>query len=118
MLTRPASPFTEIGRERWRELGAGAPAIGYDELAELSGLGEPVTMMEVTDVYVPLARLATLVERGLLERKGFPESYGSARTGRTCSRTSRRRARAPTSSSPRGPTTPSRAYSCGERDRG
>jgi type I pantothenate kinase len=146
-LLKVASPFAAIERERWRTLGAGEASIGYDELAGLSGLGEPVAPAEVSEVYVPLARLlalrvevnrtlsagqgaflglqphsvpflialagsvavgkstaarlvcrllgrlrpywrielvttdgfllpnATLVERGLLERKGFPESY-------------------------------------------
>jgi type I pantothenate kinase len=146
-----ASPFAAIERERWRSLGAGEASIGYDELAGLSGLGEPVAPEEVNEVYVPLARLlalrveanrnlstgqgaflgqpphtvpflialagsvavgkstaarlvcrllgrlrpfwrielvttdgfllpnATLIERGMLERKGFPESYDRRR---------------------------------------
>ena len=35
-------------------------SLGYDELAGLSGLGEPVAVDEVTDVYVPLAELLAL----------------------------------------------------------
>jgi type I pantothenate kinase len=142
-----ATPFTAIERERWRELGGNGAALGYDELAGLSGLGEPVALAEMSEVYIPLARLlvmrvearralsaaqseflgeppdrvpflialagsvavgkstaarlvvallrgmrpdwrvelvttdgfllpnATLVERGILQRKGFPESY-------------------------------------------
>jgi type I pantothenate kinase len=141
------SPFVAIERERWKALGAGEASIGYDELAGLSGLGEPVAQAEVDEIYVPLVRLlalrveasrslsaaqgaflgepanrvpfllalagsvavgkstaarvivrlltrlrpywrvelvttdgflmpnATLVERGILQRKGFPESY-------------------------------------------
>ncbi|WP_037412105.1 type I pantothenate kinase [Candidatus Solirubrobacter pratensis] len=144
---RPATPFTAIERDRWKELGGDGAALGYDELAGLSGLGEPVALAEMSEVYVPLARLlvlrvearrrfsaaqseflgeppdrvpflialagsvavgkstaarlvlalmrgmrpdwrvelvttdgfllpnATLVERGILQRKGFPESY-------------------------------------------
>ena len=34
--------------------------VGYDELAGLSGLGEPVALDEVNDVYVPLAQLLEL----------------------------------------------------------
>jgi type I pantothenate kinase len=139
--------FAGIERERWRNLGVDGAAIGYDELARLSGLGEPVALEEMSDVYVPLVKLlalrvhawrelsaaqgdflgepphrvpflialagsvavgkstaarlvcallsrlrpewrlelvttdgfllpnATLVERGILQRKGFPESY-------------------------------------------
>jgi type I pantothenate kinase len=56
----PASPFAAIARERWRELGGDGVGLGYDELAGLSGLGEPVALEEVADVYVPLARLLAL----------------------------------------------------------
>ena len=38
----------------------GTTALAYDELAGLSGLGEPVAVDEVSDVYVPLARLLAL----------------------------------------------------------
>jgi type I pantothenate kinase len=54
------SPFTAIERERWKALGAGEASIGYDELAGLSGLGEPVAQAEVDEVYVPLVRLLAL----------------------------------------------------------
>ena len=58
---RAASPFAAIARERWKELGGnGATGVPYDELAGLSGLGEPVAVDEVSDVYVPLARLVAL----------------------------------------------------------
>jgi type I pantothenate kinase len=54
------SPFLTVDRERWRELGPGPAALGYEELAGLSGLGEPVRVEEVTDVYVPLMKLLEL----------------------------------------------------------
>ena len=60
LTQRAASPFAAIARERWRELGGGGAALAYDELAGLSGLGEPVAVDEVSDVYVPLARLLAL----------------------------------------------------------
>jgi type I pantothenate kinase len=147
LLTQPASPFAVIERARWRALGGDGAALGYDELAGLSGLNEPVAPAEMSEIYVPLAQLlalrvearkrfsatqseflheppdrvpfvialggsvavgkstaarlvvallrglrpqwrtelvttdgfllpnATLIERGILERKGFPESY-------------------------------------------
>src|SRR3954454_23062970 len=55
-----ASPFAAIERARWAALGAGEASIGYDELAGLSGLGEPVAPEEVSEVYVPLVRLLAL----------------------------------------------------------
>jgi type I pantothenate kinase len=60
LTLRAASPFAAIARERWRELGGGAETLAYDELVGLSGLGEPVAVDEVSDVYVPLARLLAL----------------------------------------------------------
>ncbi|HEX6025101.1 MAG TPA: type I pantothenate kinase [Solirubrobacter sp.] len=57
---REASPFVAVERSRWREFGGGGASLGYDELAGLSGLGEPVALDEVTDVYVPLAKLLEL----------------------------------------------------------
>jgi len=60
LRSRAASPFAAIARGRWRELGGGAEPLAYDELVGLSGLGEPVAVDEVSDVYVPLARLLAL----------------------------------------------------------
>ena len=59
-MLRLESPFVAIERDRWRELGAGGAALAYDELAGLSGLGEPVAVDEMTDIYVPLAKLVEL----------------------------------------------------------
>lgn len=70
---RAASPFAAIARERWRDLGGGAAGLDYDELAALSGLGEPVAVDEVSDVYVPLAKLLALrieAARELSEAQG------------------------------------------------
>jgi len=59
-LLKVQSPFVAIERDRWRELGAGGAALAYDELAGLSGLGEPVAVDEMTDIYLPLAKLLEL----------------------------------------------------------
>lgn len=55
-----ASPFVAVDRARWSELGPRADVLDYDELARLSGLGEPVALDELNDVYLPLARLLEL----------------------------------------------------------
>lgn len=56
-----ASPFVAVERSRWSELGdPRAVALDYEELAALSGLGEPVAPDEVDEVYLPLARLLEL----------------------------------------------------------
>ncbi|MDA0179551.1 type I pantothenate kinase [Solirubrobacter phytolaccae] len=49
-----------VERSRWSELGDRAVPLDYDELARLSGLGEPVGMDEIDEVYLPLARLLEL----------------------------------------------------------
>jgi type I pantothenate kinase len=69
-----ASPFLAVPRERWRELGSGASLLGYDELAGLSGLGEPVAVDEVADIYVPLAKL---LELRVEARKAWSSSLGA-----------------------------------------
>jgi type I pantothenate kinase len=55
-----ASPFVAVDRSRWSELGPRAAMLDYDELAGLSGLGEPVALDELNEVYLPLARLLEL----------------------------------------------------------
>lgn len=56
-----ASPFVAVPRSRWSELAdPTAVNLDYDELARLSGLGEPVAPDEVDEVYLPLARLLEL----------------------------------------------------------
>ncbi len=55
-----ASPFVTVERSRWSGLGPPATTLDYDELVRLSGLGEPVALEEVNEVYLPLARLLEL----------------------------------------------------------
>ena len=55
-----ASPFVSVERSRWSGLGPPATTLDYDELVRLSGLGEPVALEEVNEVYLPLARLLEL----------------------------------------------------------
>ena len=58
---RPASPYVELDRAAWAALRATTPLpLTAVELERLSGLGEPVDLAEVTDVYLPLSRLLNL----------------------------------------------------------
>jgi len=58
---RPASPYVELDRAAWAKLRASTPLpLTETELERLSGLGEPVDLAEVTDVYLPLSRLLNL----------------------------------------------------------
>jgi type I pantothenate kinase len=59
--TRDPSPYVELRREQWRELRRATPlTLTLDELVRLRGLGDPVDLDEVVDVYLPLSRLISL----------------------------------------------------------
>ncbi|MGH3878358.1 MAG: type I pantothenate kinase [Actinophytocola sp.] len=58
---RDLSPYVELRREQWRELRRATPlTLTLDELVALRGLGDPVDLEEVVDVYLPLSRLISL----------------------------------------------------------
>ena len=53
-----ASPFRKFSRKEWSELRNGVEiALTGAELAQVSGLIEPISHEEVTDVYLPVAKL-------------------------------------------------------------
>ncbi|QIM18159.1 type I pantothenate kinase [Leucobacter coleopterorum] len=59
-LVRPelTSPFTEIGREEWSRLAGETPMpLTEAEVDAFRGLGEPLDLLEVSEVYRPLSRL-------------------------------------------------------------
>ena len=59
-LIRPefTSPFTEIGREEWARLAGETPMpLSEQEIDSFRGLGEPLDLAEVSEVYRPLSRL-------------------------------------------------------------
>lgn len=58
---RELSPYVELHRDQWRELRDSLPLpLSEEELDRLRGLGEPVDLTEVADVYLPLSRLINL----------------------------------------------------------
>ncbi|MCA1188432.1 type I pantothenate kinase [Saccharopolyspora sp. 6T] len=58
---RELSPYVELHRKQWRELSDSLPLpLTHSELEALRGLGEPVGLDEVADVYLPLSRLINL----------------------------------------------------------
>jgi type I pantothenate kinase len=58
---RELTPYVELRREQWRELRRSTPlTLTLDELVRLRGLGDPVDLDEVSDVYLPLSRLISL----------------------------------------------------------
>ena len=55
------SPYVELDRSSWRALRGGTPlALSAEELEEIRGLGDPIDIEEVEDVYLSLARLLRL----------------------------------------------------------
>jgi type I pantothenate kinase len=59
--TRDLSPYVELRREQWRGLRRATPlTLTLDELVRLRGIGDPVDLDEVVDVYLPLSRLISL----------------------------------------------------------
>jgi type I pantothenate kinase len=59
-LSEP-SPYVEFDRSQWRALRQSTPlALTEEELIGLRGLGEQIDMLEVEEVYLPLARLLHL----------------------------------------------------------
>lgn len=62
-MPRPneASPYVEFDRSQWRSLRMSTPLkLTEDELRRLRGLGEKIDILEVEEVYLPLARLIHL----------------------------------------------------------
>jgi type I pantothenate kinase len=58
---RELTPYVELRREQWRELRRATPlTLTLEELVRLRGLGDPVDLDEVVDVYLPLSRLISL----------------------------------------------------------
>ncbi|MGR5178532.1 type I pantothenate kinase [Vibrio mediterranei] len=55
------SPFMSFSREQWSALRNAVPmTLTEDDLKELQGINENLTMQEATDVYLPLSRLLNL----------------------------------------------------------
>lgn len=60
-----SSPFVELERADWAELASSTRLPLHEtELVQLRGLGEPLNLAEVTDVYLPLSRLLNLYVAG------------------------------------------------------
>lgn len=62
-MPRPSepSPYVEFDRAQWRSLRMATPlALSEPELRSLRGLGEQIDLLEVEEVYLPLARLIHL----------------------------------------------------------
>src|ERR1700753_2396301 len=59
-LSEP-SPYVEVDRRQWRTLRTWPPQpLTEEEVVGLRGLGEQIDLLEVEEVYLPLARLLHL----------------------------------------------------------
>jgi type I pantothenate kinase len=57
----PFSPYLTFGREEWAGLRAHVPLpLSEEELRRLRGINEEISLDEVADIYLPLARLLSL----------------------------------------------------------
>lgn len=78
-----AAAYLTFTRDEWASLRAATPmTLSEADIADLRGINVALTRGEVEQVYLPLTRLhpnAELARRGLLDRKGFPESYDRSR---------------------------------------
>jgi type I pantothenate kinase len=67
-------PYLDLDRAAWRGLRASTPmSLTGDELNELRGLGDPIELGEVEDIYLPLSRVLRLyyeASAGLRETVG------------------------------------------------
>jgi len=67
--TTAPSPYLVVERDRWSALRAGTPlTLDAADLERLRGLGEPIDLGEVEEVYLPLARLISLLVAAAQER--------------------------------------------------
>ena len=52
------SPYMTFSRKEWAKLRAAVPLpLSEEDLSALRGLNEPISLDEVTAIYLPLARL-------------------------------------------------------------
>jgi len=59
------TPFRDIARSEWADLAPSTPQpLSETEIVQLRGLGEPLDMTEVAEVYLPLSRLLNLYAAG------------------------------------------------------
>jgi len=56
-----SSPYVELDRDAWSALAPSTPLqLTQEDLESLSGVGEPIDLAEVEEVYLPLSRLVEL----------------------------------------------------------
>ena len=60
-MAADSSPYVELDRDAWSALAPATPLrLAQEDLESLRGLGEPIDLAEVQEVYLPLSRLVEL----------------------------------------------------------
>ncbi len=78
------SPFQEIDRGEWAALAPSMAApLTEAEITELSGLGEPLDLLEVEQVYLPLSRLLAIYAESSQYLHGATDEFLGTQTERT-----------------------------------
>jgi len=78
------SPFVELDRADWAELAATtALPLKETEIVQLRGLGDPLDMREVAEVYLPLSRLLSLYAAGTKQLHRVTNDFLGERAART-----------------------------------
>ena len=80
-----APPYVVIARQEWSALRENTPLpLTDDDLGRLRGLGEPIDLAEVEEVYLPLSRLLNLQVRAAQQRHLATATFlGHASAGRS-----------------------------------
>ena len=74
--TEELSPYQIFSRAQWAKLRADTPmTLSEQELGELQGLNEQVSMSEVVDIYLPLSRLLNLYVGATQELYGATQQF-------------------------------------------
>lgn len=78
------TPFVELDRADWAALAPTMPLpLRETEIVQLRGLGEPLDMLEVTEVYMPLSRLLNLYAAGASQLHRVTSDFLGERARRT-----------------------------------
>src|SRR6185437_16199406 len=69
-------PYVDIPRAEWSRLRASTPlSLSEADLDAFRGLGEPLSMVEVEEVYLPLSRLLNLRVAATRELHAVTETF-------------------------------------------
>ncbi|MGN6404399.1 type I pantothenate kinase [Sinomonas sp.] len=79
-----ATPFVELDRPRWSQLANRMEQpLNEEDILRLRGLGDPLDMREVREVYLPLSRLLSLYVEASGELHSATQTFLGEKTQRT-----------------------------------